>query len=412
MEATMLRRLFPRDHLRYAESPFGDWLHHFADWLVATGYTPKPAHNHVRRLKQALERAGSEVVGSDGKFRAGTIAKIFTSSSQQISFDATRRTFERFLVSRDQLVSSKAGRFSPLLEAYRRHLLEMRGLAIATVNQHLATAKYFLAHTLQPKASLRDLSEQTIEAFVVTEGRRLKRQSLQHTVARLRAFLRFCYDSNELRVRLDAIDTPRTYRGEAPPRALAWTLVQGLLRSIDRSNALGLRDHAILWLMAHYGLRPSEIVTLSLTSIDWEAKTLRVEQCKTRSILILPLADKTLRMLKSYLHRGRPASSHPQLFLRSRAPEGPIKHTAISDLYQKHTRQSGLALDGSCSYDLRHSFAMRLLDKGVGIKLIGDLLGHRTLESTCVYLRLQTKALREVALPLPAQDDNCERRSA
>jgi integrase/recombinase XerD len=214
----------------------------------------------------------------------------------------------------------------------------------------------------------------------------LKRQSLQHTVARLRAFLRFCYDSNELRVRLDAIDTPRTYRGEAPPRALAWKLVQGLC--------------------------PSEIVTLSLTSIDWEAKTLRVEQCKTRSILILPLADKTLRMLKSYLHRGRPASSHPQLFLRSRAPEGPIKHTAISDLYQKHTRQSGLALDGSCSYDLRHSFAMRLLDKGVGIKLIGDLLGHRTLESTCVYLRLQTKALREVALPLPAQDDNCERRSA
>src|SRR5689334_11879878 len=73
MEATMLRRLFPRDHLRYAESPFGDWLHHFADWLVATGYTSKPAHNHVRRLKQALERAGSEVVGSDGKFRAGTI---------------------------------------------------------------------------------------------------------------------------------------------------------------------------------------------------------------------------------------------------------------------------------------------------------------------------------------------------
>lgn len=408
----MLRRLFPRDYSRYAESPFGDWLHHFADWLIATGYTPDPAHNHVRRLKQALERGGSGVVRADGKFAAGTLAKIFTSSRQQISFDATRRAFERFLVSHDQLVSPKADRFSPLLEAYRRHLLEMRGLSIATVNQHLATAQYFLAHTLPPKASLRDLSQETIERFVVAEGRRLKRQSLQHTVARLRAFLRFCYDNNELRVRLDAIDTPRTYRGEAPPRALAWKLVQRLLRSIDRSSALGLRDHAILWLMAHYGLRPSEIVTLSLASIDWQAKTLRIEQSKTRSVLILPLADQTVRVLKFYLRRGRPASSHPQLFLRLRAPEGPIKPTAICDLYKKHSHQSGLPLDSSSSYDLRHTFAMRLLDRGVGIKLIGDLLGHRTLESTCVYLRLQTKVLRDVALPVPAQGDDLERRPA
>jgi site-specific recombinase XerD len=55
---------------------------------------------------------------------------------------------------------------------------------------------------------------------------------------------------------------------------------------------------------------------------------------------------------------------------------------------------------------------MRLLDRGVGIKLIGDLLGHRTLESTCVYLRLQTKALREVALPVPVQGNDLEGRSA
>jgi len=259
-------------------------------------------------------------------------------------------------------------------------------------------------HTSLPTdASLRDLSQQIVEAFVVAEGRRVKRQTLQHTVAQLRAFLRFCYDRNELRERLDAIDTPRTYRGESPPRALPWNLVQSLLRSIDRSSAAGLRDHAILWLMAHYGLRPSEIVTLSLASIDWEAKTLRVEQRKTRSVLILPLADKTLRVLKSYVHRGRPTSVHPELFLRLRAPEGPIKHTAICDLYKKCVRQSGLSLDDSCSYDLRHTFAMRLLERGIGIKLIGDLLGHRSLESTCVYLRLQTKALREVALPVPTQ---------
>jgi integrase len=101
--------------------------------------------------------------------------------------------------------------------------------------------------------------------------------------------------------RLDIIDSPRTYRDELPPRALAWNLVLKLLRSIDRSDPLGCRDHAMLYLMAYYGLRPSEVVTLMLTSIDWANQTLRVEQCKTRSLLVLPLSNQTLRVLKRYL---------------------------------------------------------------------------------------------------------------
>jgi site-specific recombinase XerD len=183
---------------------------------------------------------------------------------------------------------------------------------------------------------------------------------------------------------------------------LAWPLVQRLLRSIDRSDRLGWRDYAILHLMAHYGLRPSEIVTLTLGAIDWQAKTLRVKQCKTRSDLILPLAEQTMRMLKRYLDRGRSGGVRPELFLRARTPAGPLTHYAIGDLYRKRAQQSGLPLQGTSSYCLRHSFAMRLLDRGVSVKVIGDLLGHRTLESTCIYLRLQTRTLREVALPLPA----------
>jgi integrase len=160
--------------------------------------------------------------------------------------------------------------------------------------------------------------------------------------------------------------------------------------------------------MAHYGLRPSEIITLTLGSIDWENKTLHVKQCKTRSDLILPLADQTLRILRHYLRCERPGGAHPELFLRASTPVGPLTHYAIGDLYQKRARQSGLPLDGTSSYCLRHSFAMRLLDRGVGVKVIGDLLGHRTLDSTCVYLRLQTGALRGVALPLPTAPTGIE----
>ncbi|WP_371818105.1 tyrosine-type recombinase/integrase [Bradyrhizobium sp. CCBAU 53421] len=108
--------------------------------------------------------------------------------------------------------------------------------------------------------------------------------------------------------------------------------------------------------------------------------------------MVLPLADQTLRILRHYLRRGRPGGKHPELFLRASTPVGPLTHYAIGDLYQKRAGQSGLPLQGTSSYCLRHSFAMRLLDRGIGVKVIGDLLGHHTLESTCVYLRLETGA--------------------
>lgn len=398
----MLEHLFRKVHACYAGSPNGALLDDFATWLISAGYAQHTACRHVRRLKQALDGMSSAPLGRDTGVSSRFLSQAFASASLR----GTRCAVERFLTAKKLLFREPGpDPFSPLLDRYRRHLSEVRGLASATVEQHTSTAKSLLAQALPADAPLHALSAPAVEQFVTTAGRRIKRQSLQHVVARLRAFLRFCFDQGEVRERLDIIDTPRAYRGEQPPRALAWSLVQRLLRSIDRSSRLGWRDYAILHLMAHYGLRPSEIITLTPGSIDWEAKRLRVKQCKTRSDLMLPLADQTLRILRHYLRCERPGGAHPELFLRASTPVGPLTHYTIGDLYQKRVRLSGLPLQGTSSYCLRHSFAMRLLDRGVGVKVIGDLLGHRTLESTCVYLRLQTSALREVALSLCAPTD-------
>lgn len=316
----MLTRLFPKSHRRYSQSPVGDWLQGFAEWLTSQGYACAPARGHVRRLKQVLQRVGT--VTSESSFTSNGLASLFLSPArQQARFGATQRAFERFLRTGNRLITEPdSERFAPLLAGYRTYLLEIRGLTVATVAQHVATASTFLAEALPPDAPLAAVSAQVVEAFVTSLGQRLTRPSLRHSVARLRAFLRFCHTRGTVRERLDSIDTPRTYRDELPPRALAWNLGQGLLRSIDRSDPLGCRDHAILYLMAHYGLRPSEVVSLTLESIDWANKPLRVEPCKTRSALILPLADSARRVLKRYLRCGRPGSRHPHLFLRARTP--------------------------------------------------------------------------------------------
>ncbi len=394
----MLEHLFPNIHARYTGSPNSLLLEDFAGWLISAEYSRQTARHHLRQLKEALDGMGSARVDWDTGVSARILSQAFASASSQ----RTRRAVERFLIARNLLFREPAPHpFLPLIEYYRWHLAEVRGLTSATLEQHIATVKNLLAHALPADAPLHALSAAAVERFVMFESRRVKRQTLQHVVARLRAFLRFCFDQGEIRERLDVIDAPRTYRDELLPRALAWPLVQRLLRSIDRSNQIGRRDYTILHLMAHYGLRPSEIVALTLGSIDWESKALHVKQRKTRSDLILPLADQTLRILRDYLRSKRPGGVSPELFLRASSPVGPVTRYIIADLYQKHARQSGLPLQETSSYCLRHSFAMRLLDRGVGVKVIGDLLGHQTLESTCVYLRLEAGALREVALPLP-----------
>jgi integrase/recombinase XerD len=230
----------------------------------------------------------------------------------------------------------------------------------------------------------------------------VSRQSLQKVVAHLRSFLLFLYNHGFIHERIGTIDTPHTYRDELPPRALLWCDVLALLHCIDQSSMVGCRDHTILYLMAHYGLRPAEISALQLDSIDWAQRTLRVLQCKTSSELLLPLSVHTNRVLKHYLNFGRPVTcGRTDLVLRSHRPTTTLCPTTINQIYKKCMRASGLALQGSTAYSLlRHASAMRLLNSGVGLQVIGDLMGHRSLESTCVYLRLQTEVLREVGLPL------------
>ena len=200
----------------------------------------------------------------------------------------------------------------------------------------------FSLRILSRHRSLQGLSRDDVERLILERSRRVSRHTLQHEVAQLRAFLRYAHDAGLVRERLDGLDTPRTYRDELPPRALPWPSVLRLLRSIECTGRTGWRDLCILHLIAYYGLRPGEVVALRLDSIDWEQELLHVYQSKTRSPLTLPLAGRTLRLLRDYLQHGRAggASATPMLFLRSRCPWIPLERTAVGDIFRKRMREA------------------------------------------------------------------------
>lgn len=389
-----------------SQSSHHEELGEFAAWLEAQHYTGLAGDLHLRRLAFVLPRLARDghPEGHSADHLKAAFGAEHAPQSRFHGFAGTRRAYQRFLAASGRLrVRAPDDRFGELRQGYARYNVELRGLSASSCYQHAHTVADFLARGLRPRQPLSSLSRAEVERYILLRSKELSRHSLQHTVAHVRAFLRYAHDIGHLPSRLDALDTPRTYRGELPPRAVPWSMVQTLLASIDRESKAGWRDYCILHLVAHYGLRPSEVVGLRLDSIDWDTEVLHVYQPKTSTELVLPLAQPTLKVLRSYLRhdRLRHVDGHRELFLRARCPHGPLRRYAIGELLEKRAREAGLPLFGHNVYRLRHTFAMRLLTRGVGVKAIGDVLGHRSLESTCTYLRLDFAMLRGVALPVP-----------
>jgi integrase/recombinase XerD len=376
----------------------------FISWLRAEGYTDYVIDCHIRRLLFVLPQLSSGTTAPT--LRDADLVAVFGRERRPLTrftnFASTRRVYTRYLRAHGRLITEPLTPSQDLIRRYDQYLIEVRGLSASARCHHRLTLRGLLTG-FPSSRSLKKLSRDDVERFILERSRRISRHSLQHEVGQLRAFLRYAHDAGLVRERLDSLDTPRTYRDELPPRALPWASVLKLLRSIDRTSRNGWRDLCILHLIAYYGLRPGEVVTLRLESIDWEQGLLQVYQCKTRSPLTLPLDSRTLQLLRDYLQHGRIANTDdsPMLFLRARCPFIRLERTGVSDLFRKRMRGAGLPDCGKHVYRLRHTFAMRLLGRGVGMKAIGDVLGHHSFYGTSAYLRLDVAMLRGVALPVP-----------
>ena len=379
----------------------------FIEWLRAERYTDYTIDCHIRRLLFVMPRLAPGT--SPPILRDSELLDVFNQERRPLSrfhvFAGTRRAYTRYLRAKGRFLRGPEAPNEDIVRRYDQYLIDVRGLSVSARYHHRLTVRRLFASMRSQHRSLQGLSRDDVERLILERSQRVSRHSLQHEVAQLRAFLRYAHDTGLVRERLDGFDTPRTYRDELPPRALPWPIVLRLLRSIDRTSRAGWRDLCILHLVAYYGLRPGEVVALRLDSIVWERELLHVFQSKTRSPLTLPLAERALRLLRDYLKRGRAgaASDTPMLFLRARCPWVPLERTAVSDIFRKRMREAGLPDCAKHVYRLRHTFAMRLLARGVGMKAIGDVLGHHSFYGTSAYLRLDVAMLRGVALSVPSR---------
>lgn len=406
----MLQALFPQVQGRYSSLPLlGSIIDSFATWLAERGYRKSTLRVMLRPMVQIDRWLRRHDVERISDLDVDILEACWTTYHPRSSnIGGVIRALAKYLDSLGVLQHSQVDPQTPseqLVSAYAEHLDKVRGFSQSSIRNRLRTASQFLGHIRHDAQSpgVHGVTPSDIESFVRQRGHELTRASLQQLVAHLRGFLRFLAMVGKVSPSLaEAIDTPRIYRREKLPRSLPWETVKALLESIDRSTGDGLRDYTMLLLIAAYGLRVSEVAALTLDGIHWRQRWLQVPQRKSRSPLPLPLTDTVGSALVHYLREGRPKDvTSRHLFLRSRAPIEPLKPTGVTMVFERWARRSGLEIPFFGAHCLRHSYAVHLLRSGASIKTIGDLLGHRYVDSTSGYLRLATEDLRDVALPMP-----------
>jgi integrase/recombinase XerD len=302
------------------------------------------------------------------------------------------------------------------LEAFHRHIVQdydmwlrdLRGLRPETRTKRTTHALRFLA-SLGPRAeqeSLARLSVRDIDAYLKQCCAGLRRASIEGYTVCLRDFLRHLYRSGGTASDLSGtVIGPRIYEHEDIPSALRAEEVRRVLEvTREDLSPVGLRDYAILMLLATYGLRAAEIVQLRLEDIDWTRDVLRVRHSKTGTYSELPLLHEPGEAVLRYLEKTRPLSAHREVFLRIQAPRRPFKNGSILNCVTSvRLRAAGITPQGRKGpHAFRHARAVSLLRSGVPLKIIGDVLGHTSAAATGEYLKLATEDLRAVGLELPS----------
>ncbi len=180
-------------------------------------------------------------------------------------------------------------------------------------------------------------------------------------------------------------------------------MVRQLGKGINRRTTIGRRDYAQYLLFCAYGLSTAEVIGLRLNDIDWDARILHIRRAKNSATVDLPLLPSVAKAIATYLEGGRPAAALVRnVFVRHCIPYGPLGRCCIGQRVKTWASIAHVRAPYLGAHLFRHSFATFQLEHGTPLKVIGDLLGHRSSQSTTVYVRSALARLRRLALPVPA----------
>ena len=391
----------------------GALLEGFANHLFECGYAIISARRHLRSAEHVICRASRRRLALHD---LDTLAlKRFSSHltrcrcgryscADHVDILTGARLFLKHLQGQNEQdirrVTEPAAESPALLKGFCAWMRALRGTSEPTLyNYGLRIRELLRSFGENPG----DLDAAGLRQFVLQQSRTTGWAAAKSCTTALRMFLRFLIAEGRCRADLlGAIPVVAHWRLAALPRYLPAEDVERLISSCEQSSPVGIRDRAILLLLARLGLRAGDIVQMRLQDIDWKGAWIQVSG-KNRRQTRLPLNQEVGGAIVSYLQKARPPVHHDALFVCCRAPFRPFgSHCAVSVLVDRAIRRAGVTRPSrGAAHLLRHSLASSMLREGATLQQISVLLRHKSIETTQIYAKVDIAGLIQIAQPWP-----------
>lgn len=362
-----IKKFMESNKIKYFDSSVGKkyLLEEFGDYDYSK--LSKQSKTLVRRVQVLCEF-----------YETGSIQPL----KERTSFDgAIGQLMLQFLSSKEsaRLSTNTTGRYEQQLYLFLRHLNKNNISSAKAINQ---------SHVLHFIKGINPAHESQIH----------------YTITILRGFFKYLYDQDLLSINLAALLPKDNYKKQPKlPSTYSEKEIEKMIESIDRGNAIGKRNYAIVLLAARLGLRASDIANLKFENLLWEKCLLVTGQYKTGKRLELPILPEVGNAIIDYLKYGRQKSDEHYVFLSCHSPYNPIHNFSITGIICSCLVKAGINIENRKhgSHALRHSLAAILLEKDITLPVISEVLGHESTQSTSYYLRIDLKSMRQCALEVP-----------
>ena len=405
---------YPTVLKRLRSGVLGSEMDRIAARLSETGYQPSSAKVYLARIAQFdrfLSQAGyPDVCSIDSELVERFLGRCIGQRQRLSSQTAIRHMLQ--VVAGSSLTGHEAEPKrvdSEVVREYGQYLQDVRGLRLKTREGLMLAARRILKWYDEQDVG-KPLSAMTGETVMSLAGYLLSRSGSYCTrsgaVSDLRSFLRFMNWQGLVTEDLSRF-VPRVpcWRMSHLPPLLTWDDVKRIVDEVNPADPAALRDRALLLLLATTGLRSREVRYLELQDVRWRTGEVVIRANKGRRDRLVPLSSTAGDALATYIISGRPKTHFPQVFLCHYPPVRPITHSStLAAIVRRRLERCDLHFPKAGAHLLRHSLATQLVKQRRPIKEVADLLGHRHIDTTAIYVKVAVPQLATVALPFPRSE--------
>lgn len=286
-----------------------------------------------------------------------------------------------------------------LIQEYRYYLQSEKMLSKNTINSYSSDIENYLNY-LSSREDLSDVSEITpdmISRYLqFLKKYKYSSLSMSRALSSIKSFHKFLVNEQMAKSNVALlIDSPKMEK--KLPIVLTREEMAELIDKVDASTPIGYRTQTMLELDYACGLRVSELLNLKITDLHMTSKMISVYG-KGDKERIIPIHDYALRKIREYLTNVRPLilngkKDYGYLFLNGRGE--PMTRQGYFKILKEAAKNAGITKEIS-PHTIRHSYATHLLESGVDLRIIQELLGHEDISTTQIYTHISQNKLKEV----------------